>query len=403
MSQPQDWDNGQLPANEPSYRRQLNSIFQYANVLRGNVMPGELPVSDAGQLGRGNLPTLHGPNSATQYSVVDPRRTPDLPSYDRADAVFTSDKFLGRLRGGSWNPYLWGAQHEEHGDNEAPAAHGANPWGPAGSPTFPGVVEEHGPVTVGQLEEFNKIRQPMPRKSNFWARLFGLQTRRNNTGAFSENTIPQIGQSSWDDEARLTPAAVGVNNTFMIPDIRRTFDQRADAPADTPRDSTGATVYDNAGFPLTATPLEGSPYDVLTNHKYDSDLRQWSYQDYSPDRVRAGVQYDVASTRIAGMPHWFYIRPYDQWAMHHAYGTKGMLKQRLIGRPILASNELPDTLMAFAGRHYAAPAAGMEPLGIVPNTDRQAPQPWDTKLYTPSSSDDAIAQVNNVRQRSWRL
>lgn len=387
----ENWTSDVISRGDPAYSRPAPGVTQYDNVFAGNITPGSLSINDPGQLGRGNLPGLHMPRPYRDEHV-----NPDMPvTGNLPDTIPVARRWLTQ-RGGTYDPFTFRTPTESHGDF-IPAM--ANPGGLTGSGLPGNIPYMHGPITGDELDSAAGVRQPRNIATrSLWRRLLFLPEKRlDNTGAFDERVLPGVGvDSAASSQYPDSPAAVGTGNAFSVPDVRRTFDEPRDAPTGQPRDSTGKPIYDKAGYPLTASPLEPIDYEIQTSHRYSVGMQ---YSQVSPDRVRAGVQYDIASVRKATMPHWFYFRPFDQAIDHHNGGLKGQLRQPLASRPINTRETLP---MDGAGRHFVAPAPGMEPIGTIPNVNRQTPQAWDSALYAVETG-ASMAHSAMQRANGWRL
>lgn len=391
----QAWVTENVLKTPTVFQRGVTRITDYDPVSTGNVVPGEVDITDPGQLGRSNLPSLH-----TANNVRDPHASPILPPVDTLTAMVPrATRWIG-LRGTTYNPFSFtDAGSQTTTEYEATTGVAQMPFGPAGAGRFETDIPEHGPISVEELEKAKNVRQPRNLvQRSFLRRLLLLpQKVYGPDGARDERVIAGTGRENKGED-RLSDAAAGVNNQFTIPDVRRTFDQPKDMPPGTPVDASGSPIMAKAGFPLTPTPLEGSVHEVLTSHGYPNFNAMTETAVGSPrDRVRAGVQYDTQSTRPARMPHWFDFRPFDQWAAHGNLALKGQLQPRIVARPIMTADDPQADVPWSAGRRYTMPPAGMNPVGIHPNIDRQAPQSWDTNLYAenPVSVDQ--------RASRWRL
>jgi hypothetical protein len=390
----QSWVSEGLVKTQAIFQRGESALTEYDPVHAGNIVTGEVDITDAGQLGRANLPSLHA-----QTNVRDPHVNDTLPPSDTVtESLPRFMRWLG-LRGGQYNPTLFTDVDSYTTDYLATAGVAQQPFGMAGAGKFEGDVDEHGPISIEELEAAKGVRQPLPvRQRSLLRKLLFLPEKTIDPGTNrDERVIPQTGQDE-KDKYPLTDAAVSVTNAITMPDVRRTFDQPRDAPASIPRDETGRPVYSKAGYTLTPTVLEGSVHEIQTAHAYPSFSAVTEYPVGSPvERVRAGVQYDYRSTRPAVMPHWFDFRPFDKWADDHNFAFKGQIRPRLISRPVMTSAEPRSDDRWAAGRRYAAPAAGMNPVAVLPNVDRQPPQSWDSQLYLETQ------QNVDARAASWRL
>lgn len=366
----------------------------YATVDKGNVAPGEIAVTDPGQIGQGNVPGLHDSNAP----AGDSRGSVAMPN---VDAMLTRDnRWSYRYVMGRWTPNLIRGLHEEHAtEGGTYPNHGQNPWGVAGSPEHNLETQEHGPFGMGEIENLAQIRQPKSGRK-WWDRFKTAAKPKDDLGVYPEDVVAAVGRILPDDETyRPTDSAVGTGNTIVVPDVRRTWDHPKDAQG-TIRDSDGNVVVDKAGYPLTNTAAEPIPWDVRTDHAYDV-AGEVDINAISSDRVRAGVA-GLDEGRPATMPHWFYMAPFDKLAADHPYGVKGQLIQPLASRPIYTTYEdVQDDGVTAGGARYYAPAAGMEAAGIQPNLDRQVPSPWDRNLYANGSDDNGMQHMATAANKGW--
>jgi hypothetical protein len=193
-----------------------------------------------------------------------------------------------------------------------------------------------------------------------------------------------IGQEFDDDGSReyvKTDAAVAPTNTFVFPDIRRTFD--TPLTPGVPLGADGTPAYDKAGYSLSRTDQESSPYKVESNRV---DPQPPGGLGILSDRVRAGAA-DPSGARPAAVRHWFYYRPFDKLMSDRLIGIKGVVNQPHIARPIETRMEAVSFRSRFGigGPTFMNPAPGMTPIGLMPNTDRQVPTPWDADLVVSAS------------------
>jgi hypothetical protein len=393
----QQWMTGALVKTPSVFARPASKLTEYDPVMTGNVVGGEVDVTDPGQLGRGNLPTLH-----TDRNVRDGHLNPDLPVSETLTALIPrTTRWIG-LRGGQYNPFLFtDVANDDTPDYVAQVASAQQPFGPQGAGAHEGQPFEHGPVTVDQLESGLNVRQARRlRQNSFLRALFFLPGKTlDTTGSRDERAgLPGTGREDKGED-RITDAAVAVGNSFVVPDVRRTFDQPKDAPRGTPIDEYGQPIYDKAGYRLTATALEPIPHDVLTSHAYPNYncITETPVGNAGPGRVRAGVQYDLKSTRPSVQPHWYDTRGFDQLIAQGNLSLKGQVKPPSASRPIMTDDDVQSNDWWAAGRRYSMPPAGMSALSVMPNIDRQPPQAWDTGMYlTPNGQDDR-------RAAGWRL
>jgi len=377
--------------------RPASKLTDYDPVHKGNVVPGEVDVTDPGQLGRGNLPSLH-----TDRNVRDGHLNPDLPVGETLTAIIPrAQRWIG-LRGGTYNPFLFTNVAEDDTPSYiAQTAIGQAPFGPQGAGAHEGDYREHGPISIDELEDSKGVRQPRRlRQRSFLRSLLFLPGKDfDQTGSRDERAaLAGTGQEDKGQQ-RLSDASIGVGNAFTIPDVRRTFDQPKDAPKGTPIDENGFPIYAKAGYRLTPTALEPIPHDVRTSHAYPNYqcLTETPVGNAGPGRVRAGVQYDLKSTRPSVQPHWYDFRGFDQLIAHGNLSLKGQVKPPSASRPIMTTDDIQSNNWWAAGRRYTMPPAGMTALSVLPNIDRQAPQAWDTSSYlSPVGSPDP-------RAAAWRL
>lgn len=394
----QQWAT-QVVLKTPSvFMRPASKLTEYDPVHSGNVVPGEVDVTDPGQLGRSNLPSLH-----TDLNVRDGHLNPQLPAAEALTAIIPrAQRWIG-LRGSSYNPFSFTDFHPtDTPDYVAQPAVGQMPFGPQGAGRHEGVLYEHGPITVDELESGKGVRQPRRlRQNSFLSALLFLPGKdRDSTGARDERgALAGTGMEEKDRE-RLSDAAVSVGNSFVVPDVRRTFDQPKDAPPGTPYDEFGQPIYDKAGYPLTHTAIEPIPHTVQTSHTYPNYncVTEMPVGNAGPGRVRAGVQYDYKSTRPSVQPHWYDTRGFDQLIAQGTGALKGQVKPPSASRPVMVQDDVgSDSNWWAAGRRFTMPPAGMTSLAINPNIDRQAPQAWDSNDYlVPTGSVD-------TRAAAWRM
>lgn len=378
--------------NNP-YRKQ-SGITDYDPVYKGNVSGGELPISDPGQLGRANLPGMH-----MASNLWDEHLDPSLPAADTLPTVIPRFTRWLAFRGGMYQPFTFTAVAEEH-ENYQPAGTPTAPMGTTGAGAFDTSIEEHGPATTDDLESGAGVRQPRRlRQRQFLRSLFMLPNSGRTldpTGTRDERILPQTGEDS-KDVYKPTDASVGAGNSFVIPDVRRTFDQPRDGGPSMPRDANGNPIYDKAGYRLTHDAMQESPYRIDTSHSYPNfNIGTERAVGDSANRVRAGVQYDIELTRPSVMPHWFYFRPFDKDIAEGNLALKGMLRPPSVSRPVMVELDQPSIPWA-AGRRYTSPPAGMTAIAVQPNINRQQPQSWDTNLFA-----ESIGGID-ARQSRWRM
>ena len=393
----QQWVTNAIVRTPTVLRRGPSKLTEYDPVHTGGVVPGEVDITDPGQLGVGNLPSMH-----TGRNVQDGHLNPLLPAVDTlTDAIPRASRWIG-LRGGRYNPFTFtDMNNSDTREYVAQVAVGQMPFGPQGAGAHEGDVDEHGPITVDELETGKGVRQPRRlRQTSFLRTLFFLPGKTlDATGSRDERAA--LGGTGREDKGqdRLSDAATGVGNSFMVPDVRRTFDQPKDAPSNIPRDATGMPIYSKAGYRLTATALEPIPHVIQTSHAFPNYncLTETAVGNSGDGRVRAGVQYDISLTRPSVQPHWYDFRGFDQLIDQHNLSLKGQVKPPSASRPIMTDDDVQSNDWWAAGRRYSNPPAGMSALATMPNIDRQAPQAWDTSAYlTPVGSIDR-------RAAGWRL
>lgn len=395
----QQWVTNNLVKTPTVFARPASKLTEYDPVHTGNVVPGEVDVTDPGQLGRANLPTLH-----SDQNVRDGHLNPNLPVTEALPAhLGRAMRWVG-LRGGNYNPFTYtDMNNSDTREYIAQPAIGQMPFGPQGAGAHEGDVDEHGPISIDELETGKGVRQPRRmRQKSFLRSLFFLPGKDlDATGSRDERaSLAGTGRESKGDD-RLSDAAIAVGNSFTIPDVRRTFDQPKDAPSNVPRDALGNPIYAKAGYRLTPTPLEPIPHDITTSHAFPNYncLTETPVGNAGPGRVRAGVQYDLASVRPSVQPHWYDFRGFDQLIAHGNLSLKGQLKPPSASRPIMTNDDVQSNDWWAAGRRYSMPPAGMSALGVLPNIDRQAPQAWDTGMYLEPAGGNAADR----RAAGWRL
>lgn len=393
----QQWVTNGLVKTPSVFMRPSSKLTEYDPVHTGNVVPGEVDVTDPGQLGRANLPSLH-----TDRNVRDGHLNPDLPVGETLTAIIPRAARWVGLRGSSYNPFTFtDMDNSDTREYIAQPAIGQAPFGPQGAGAHEGDYGEHGPITIDELEIGKGVRQPRKLRQTSWLRtLFFLPGKDLDATGSRDERAALAGTGEEDkDTPRLSDAAVAVGNAFSIPDVRRTFDQPKDAPPGTPIDEYGFPIYAKAGYRLTPTALEPIPHDVQTSHAFANYncLTETPVGNAGPGRVRAGVQYDLASTRPSVQPHWYDFRGFDQLIAHGNLSLKGQLRPPSASRPIMTDDDVQSNDWWAAGRRYSAPPAGMSALSVLPNIDRQAPQAWDTSAY--------LSPVGSVdpRAAAWRL
>lgn len=387
----------------------LRFMPDFANIT------AQLPITDPGQIGAGNLPDLHGPGpGGNQFVTPDARRTVAYPS----EAVYMATGHpTFRLGAATWDPYIFReSAYAERTESGGMPAQGTSL---TGAPAFANMPDIHGPITEVESEALANLRQPTRTAKRSWVRqLLMLPPRRlDPRDAFDERVIPATGRTDVHDTEsyRGTDAAVSTDNAFVIPDVRRTFDQPKDAPLSYPRDADGNPITDKAGYTLTDTRLEPQPWAIHTSHK-DVSLVNW--QDENVQRPRAGAalpaplaedsNFSPGAARPATVPRWIYTSPFDQWAARRLTGQKGRMMQPLIDRPIFTRDEIASevagTLAPAGGPRYVHGAPGMDAIALLPNTDRTIPQPWDYSLIdTGSTSDSFGIESASSRASGWRL
>lgn len=373
-------------------RRGKSSLTDYDPVHSGNVIPGEVEISDPGQIGRSNLPSLH-----TSRQVRDEHQNPFVPAVDSLTSAIPRVANWAGLRGSSYQ-FTYTNFPDYTYEYEASAGVGQQPFGLVGTGGIESMPYEHGPISIDELEQKKGVRQPNRLRQRSWlSRLLFLPGKDlDPTGSRDERVLPAAGREDKDID-RLSDASVGTGIQFVIPDIHRTFDNPKDVP-NAPVDAQGNPIIRKSGYCLTATALEALPHDVVTSHAYPNYVCLTETPiGSSADRVRAGVQYDLASVRPAVQPHWYDHRGYDQLIAQHDYALKGQLKPPSASRPVMANRDDQSDVPWIAGSRRTFPPAGMNPVGVQPNIDRQQPQSWDSAAYlVPTGTIDD-------RASAWRL
>jgi hypothetical protein len=250
---------------------------------------------------------------------------------------------------------------------------------------FAGAGRNTGAPTVGTLETgghgpFNPVRADgaiptgakAPVNRSWWRKLLGIQ---DQTGEHDERLIPQTGATGWEQGYETTPAALG-ENTFIVPDIRATFDTPGVAGVGTRPD--GMPYVAKAGRP-TEDPWFDPQEVTISNTRWTEETDSPAFL---PDRTKAGAA-DPRGSRPSQVPQWFTFRKFDQNMAQHMSGVKGVVRNPLAGRPIATSDESASIASGHTGQHgyhYTSPAPGMSPSGPMPNTVRQVPGAWDADL-----------------------
>lgn len=94
----------------------------------------------------------------------------------------------------------------------------------------------------------------------------------------------------------------------------------------------------------------------------------------------------------------FSQRPFDMWASRHPLAVDKTPQQSpKAGTPILPP-AVPQAVPSPGG----AGAATVQPVGVLPNTFRLIPDPWDTFYVTAPNPDGAAAAVAAQRAAGWR-
>lgn len=247
-------------------------------------------------------------------------------------------------------------------------------------------LQVHGPVYEADIKAI-PTATPSEQPVKWWKRLLST---RDSLNANSEKVLTGMGQTMDDDGERSyieTDAAIAATNAFVFPDIRRTFDTPL-APG-VPLGGDGKPEYDKAGYPLTRTDMESSPYKVESNRV---DPQPPGGLAILSDRVRAGAA-DPSGSRPAAVRHWLFYRPFDKLMSDNLVGIKGVVNAPHIARPIETRTEAVSFRSRFGigGPTFMNPAPGMTPIGVLPNTDRQVPTPWDADLVVSAPATSTVS------------
>lgn len=250
----------------------------------------------------------------------------------------------------------------------------------------------HGPVYEDDIKTI-ATATPSDQPVSWWKRIL---SPRDSLNAHSEKTLTGIGQEFGEDGEReylKTDAAIAATNAFQFPDIRRTFD--TPLTAGVPLGADGTPEYDKAGYSLTRTDRESSPYTVESNRV---DPQPPGGLPMVSDRVRAGAA-DPSAARPAAVRHWLFYRPFDKGISDNLIGIKGVVNQPHIARPIETRVEAVSFRSRFGigGPTFMNPAPGMTPIGVLPNTDRQVPTPWDADLVVSGNSSAPVGHRWGLR------
>jgi hypothetical protein len=393
------------------------------------VVPGQLPITDPGQLGAGSSGgSFHVGTFANPGDFSDQRRDVAMPNYSPENFLPSYRRHLGLAGNYGARALMWTIP-QERGDSTNAPAYGDRVSGDPGmgmgaqsAPAFANVPEAHGPtqdaegyyrdnIAVGSQKSATRA----PRQISLWKRLLGGKPHDlDSRNAFSENVIPAVGTIlPTDTKISPSPAAVDRENAFVVPDPRRVWE--------TPIDPSTGYALDNAGYFLTSHDLEPTDYTIVSRQA-DPGFNV-GIEDPSQvlDRVRAGV----ASPLPAGEDSNFLVsqgRPARKWGPwvyrptntfdtggmdQNFTGQKGMMKNPLASRPIYTVEEGATKVAlqeaAAGGPRYVSSAIGHEAGTTVhPNTDRQVPGSWDNSVVD-SGQSDGMAQIQSAYQRGFRL
>src|SRR3972149_108716 len=163
----QQWMTNTIVKTPSVFSRPASKLTEYDPVHTGNVVPGEVDISDPGQLGRANLPSLH-----PDRNVRDGHLNPDLPVSETLTATIPRVARWVGLRGGSYNPFTFtDMDNSDTRSYVAQPAIGQMPFGPQGAGAHEGDYGEHGPITVDELEAGLNVRQSRRLRQNSLLRL----------------------------------------------------------------------------------------------------------------------------------------------------------------------------------------------------------------------------------------
>lgn len=207
----------------------------------------------------------------------------------------------------------------------------------------------------------------------------------------SDPTIPRAG-ARWRAATTVAPAPGPSNDAESAALVSAhsgtgTADQRR--------------VYDSgsqgqAGYPLPkAEALYPSPEQLI-----NEQLPEVIHPNAAPARNRAGSTGEDP-TRTSRLPLWLFSRPFDKWASERL-GSSGVEKfEQAAPLASVPTQDTGDVAGAYPSPGGRWAAGRMNPAGILPNSFRLIPRPWDELLVTPqpetTQSPDAAP-----RGRRWR-
>lgn len=342
------------------------------------VVADQLTVTDPGQLG--DAAAVHEPGGN-----LNPRNATSPPA-DPAPPVLSVGRrwALPQFVPGGSAPFLLAPdEHEafDNGDPNSPQIYGGAHQDPLqGAPAADTiVVEEHGP------------RERTTLRAGFWGWWpFG---RRAAYDERPENVATPLGGDEYVADPRPAYSSVNRDNMVQVPDVRRVF-----APLDAP-------LYEGrAGSAITPVTQEPMAYEV---HSEQDDPDVVFYVSNEDERPRAGAAHPWEARPARNPFTWWFQRPFDQAIAHHTPGLKGVMGAPKVSLPYMSQQEVETT--GVAGYHVSTPAPGMEPIGVIPNTWRVTPQPWDQDLVTTGvSSSPVVSGQIGIQQSAastarWRL
>ena len=127
----------------------------------------------------------------------------------------------------------------------------------------------------------------------------------------------------------------------------------------------------------------------------------------SPTRIRVGTT-GADNTRAATMSRWLFGRPFDQY-ISQTLGQTDKIPSAAprASLPISYTTDIPGGIPAPGGRWRAA---GMEPIGIQPNSIRVLPRAWDALLVNnpdhgvgnDGGTDASVYHQSTLRARGWK-
>jgi hypothetical protein len=215
--------------------------------------------------------------------------------------------------------------------------------------------------------------------------------RDETPDAQSDPTIPRAG-NRWRAGVTLAPAPGPGTDSDPAAFVS---DHSGVGTADQRR------VYDSgsqgqAGYPLPkAEGFYPSPEQLI-----NEQLPEVISPNAAPARNRAGSTGEDP-TRTSRLPLWLFSRPFDKWASERL-GSAGVEKfeqaSPLASVPVQDTGDVANAYPSAGGRW----AAGrMNPVGIIPNSFRLIPRPWDELLVTPQTE---TVQTTDAppRGRRWR-